>query len=389
MNILPNGSTVPEPPLVTPAPRAPQTEADPNVIWSHARRTAERWGLSLVPVVKGGKAPAGGVRWNDLTHGHVAHCADDVDRMWGPEGQWHGYNAGVLHRPELRTLALDIDMKHGKDGKAALQALNDKWAPKLGALPATLVNITPTNGEHHVYRVPDDWIPDDGLPYAYGRLGRDGVDVLWNGKQNVWSGSWLNSTVNAPYRLRTPALDPAVLSADWANTILYGSPDLRNPSPKHVREALEEPVHRPRGHKMSFTQTLQYLRDTYPHNAKKSARLNGMNSDGSPRTDWHGIVYDACERLKNAGPGNFHRAYGQQVFRLLSQGMFDDPGSIDWDDAFNGLSATWEHVLKAQGWYDPTAQLNRTETWVNMAHVLVNSDRADAAAAAQAWATGR
>lgn len=333
--------------------------------------------------------------------------------MWGPGGRWYGYNTGVLHRPELRTLALDLDMKGGKNGEATLRVLRDKWEPRLGRLPETLENLTPTGGKHLVYRMPDDWSKLSG-EYTYGSLGGRGIDVLFNGKQNVWSGSWLNSTVNAPYMLRMPVRDPAVLSHDWLNTLLYGSPS-GVPAPgtdpeaeaglgarelEHRLARRHEPRTGPDGIpldqfgvpivKMDFLDTVSYLQRWHPHRpSRRNARLNGMNPDGSSRTDWNGIVFDACERLKNAGPGNWHRTYGQQVFRLLVQGMHDDPGSIDWADATTALCAVWEHVLTLQGWYDPTAHLNKTDTWCNLMYTIRLSERGLRDAERRAWAQAR
>jgi bifunctional DNA primase/polymerase-like protein/AAA domain-containing protein/primase-like protein len=111
----------------------------------------EAW--TVFPVVPGTKRPA--VPWSDLPAGRKTLTGSAF-------GLACGARSGVF--------VLDLDVKHGKDGVAALKSL---VAGRL--MPPTLVAKTPSGGRHLYYRAPP-W----PVKTSVDRLGK-GIDVRGDG----------------------------------------------------------------------------------------------------------------------------------------------------------------------------------------------------------------
>lgn len=101
------------------------------------------------------------VKWKDITR----VTSDDVTRWWS-ETPDAGIGCLTGHRSGI--VVLDLDMKNGKDGEAALRQLEET----IGPLPATAEAITPSGGRH-LFFASDDL----RLPSSLGGLG-DGLDFL-------------------------------------------------------------------------------------------------------------------------------------------------------------------------------------------------------------------
>jgi hypothetical protein len=141
-------------------------------------------GLRVFPLNPGEKTPAIS-NWPKLATTDPAA----IERVWSRGA----YNIGVAMGQGW--LGLDIDMKHGKDGLAALDSL--------GVVPQGFVVGTPSGGRHVYYRGPD-------LGNSAGRLG-DGLDLRGVHGYLVGPGSVVEAGAYAVLEAGPPADVPAVI----------------------------------------------------------------------------------------------------------------------------------------------------------------------------------
>lgn len=114
-------------------------------------------GFKPFPLVENSKTPATRNGFKDAISDHA-----QVDSLFAN----HTGNIGITFPPDL--FALDLDRKNGKDGVAALEQI----AEPFGGLPPTLTQVTPTGGEHRIYRKPVDlYVPNTSNILA------DGIDT--------------------------------------------------------------------------------------------------------------------------------------------------------------------------------------------------------------------
>ncbi len=151
-------------------------------ILRHIRR-AHRCGWAIIPLVEGGKAPA-------VDGGYKAASKD-----WKAiEAFFHAnpcLNYGIVTGAVSRFFVVDID---GPKGRANLAEL----AREHGPLPQTVVQFTPNDGAHLLFK----W-PGYPVPNSAGRIG-PGVDIRGDGGYIVGAGS---HTSDGIYRFapgRTP-----------------------------------------------------------------------------------------------------------------------------------------------------------------------------------------
>ena len=104
----------------------------------------------------------------------ASNDADWIEHFWPEEPQLNllggydpEYNIGVATGHGI--IAIDIDMKGGKNGKESFAAFQDLYGPA----PPTVTVRTPTGGTHYYYRVPETV----KLSNAVNVLGCDGVDI--------------------------------------------------------------------------------------------------------------------------------------------------------------------------------------------------------------------
>lgn len=116
-------------------------------------------GLRVFPCRPGGKDP--------LTDHGCKDATDDRAQIREWQARWPDANWGAATGGGI--FALDIDMKNGLDGGAALAAMIDRH----GNLPRHLVNRTPNSGTHHLFR-------GDGIRNSAGKIA-PGFDVRGDG----------------------------------------------------------------------------------------------------------------------------------------------------------------------------------------------------------------
>ncbi|MCA3642151.1 MAG: bifunctional DNA primase/polymerase [Methylobacterium sp.] len=182
---LEDGSTPDQPPPVEPPPdsappNSPSTSdsasapgeaapatGPPQAILDHALAWAAR-GFRVFPVQPGAKVPPKGMFWR------VEATSDPAKiRAWWAFNP--NYNYGVEAGNGL--LVVDLDVRSGKDGIAALAALEAEH----GALPKTLTVRTPSGGLHLYLHGPD-------VRGAADRVA-PGIDIRSNGNYVVGPGS--------------------------------------------------------------------------------------------------------------------------------------------------------------------------------------------------------
>lgn len=129
---------------------------------------ARKLGSAIIPVVKGGKAPA-------IQGGHKA-ASKDLKKLAAFFRANPRLNYGIATGAASGFFALDID---GPKGKAALA----EFARKHGPLPATVKQLTPNDGAHIFFKSPGYPIPN-----SVGRLG-PGIDIRGDGGYVVGPGS--------------------------------------------------------------------------------------------------------------------------------------------------------------------------------------------------------
>jgi putative DNA primase/helicase len=95
-------------------------------------------GLRVFPCAPGGKRP--------LTENGCKDATNDAAQIREWRRRWPGSNWGAATGGGI--IALDIDVKSGKDGGTALAAMIERH----GNLPRHLVNKTPNGGTHHLFR---------------------------------------------------------------------------------------------------------------------------------------------------------------------------------------------------------------------------------------------
>jgi hypothetical protein len=131
-----------------------------------AIRLAEK-GMAIIPCKAQGKV-AVIKRWQE-----DATTDPEIIKAW-----WNGWpsaNIAVATGRKSGVLALDVDMKHGKNGEAELRALEQKHGP----LPATVESVTPSGGRHLWFRMPEQAISNSVEKIAPGLdLRGDGGYVL-------------------------------------------------------------------------------------------------------------------------------------------------------------------------------------------------------------------
>jgi hypothetical protein len=131
-----------------------------------------------------------------------------------------GYGVACGRAPH-HLIGVDLDVKHGADGVAALRAL----AAEHGfTVPATLTVLTPSGGRHL-------WLTAPGpVPNSVGRLAR-GIDIRGEGGYVVGPGS---RTLAGRY-LPEPGASGAVLApAPQALLRLAAPPAPAEPQPRHA-----------------------------------------------------------------------------------------------------------------------------------------------------------
>ena len=133
-------------------------------------RQLHGFGLHLVQLKPGGKAPAGGDGWRGRVAAPGAPFDPPADANIGAMG-------GCPLRPGHNLLVLDIDVKNGAAGPASLARAQADH----GAIPRTARVTTPSGGEHYYLAVPDD-IPLGDVFSVFARLGYPGIDCIGAGR---------------------------------------------------------------------------------------------------------------------------------------------------------------------------------------------------------------
>lgn len=113
--------------------------------------------------------------------------------------RWPGANLAIPTGTRSGVLVVDLDVKEGRDGRATLAGLEDRF----GTLPATLVVETPSGGEHRWFVMPD--VP---IRNSAGRLaGEDvpGFDVRGEGGYVLVPPSRIEGRAYAWRERRRPA----------------------------------------------------------------------------------------------------------------------------------------------------------------------------------------
>lgn len=120
-------------------------------------------GFVPIRVCANGKIPV------DAGWQHTRYSDDQLRQLF------YGYqgNIGLTFPDDL--FALDIDQKNGKDGLAQIAAMESE----LGLLPATLTAMTPTGGQHRLFRLPPGVVLKNSVAV------RPGVDIRTVGGQIV------------------------------------------------------------------------------------------------------------------------------------------------------------------------------------------------------------
>ena len=128
---------IPDPTSASPLPAPPPQEDAPPLDW--ALWWAKAMGVPVFPCVPGEKRPLHGLKWKD-----AATTVPEIIESWwrdNPQANIGGVMGNGLG-------AVDCDRKAGKDGVAALHALELVH----GRLPDTMVQETAGGGEHHIFR---------------------------------------------------------------------------------------------------------------------------------------------------------------------------------------------------------------------------------------------
>jgi hypothetical protein len=107
-----------------------------------AQRLASR-GLRVFPIKPQLKFPPLIKEWEKKATAHP----EIVTQWWT---QWPDANIGVVCGRKSGVIVLDVDMKHGQNGEAALRALEAKHGP----IPATVESITPHGGRQLWFKAP-------------------------------------------------------------------------------------------------------------------------------------------------------------------------------------------------------------------------------------------
>lgn len=123
-------------------------------------------------------------------------------------------NLGIATGRPSGVWALDVDPLHG--GPATLRALTDEH----GELPRTWTQRTGSGGSHHLFTLPEDFLPTNSA----GRLG-EGLDVRGEGGQIV---AWPSVSDRGPYVITDDA--PVVAAPAWLLDLVR--PPVRPPRPE-------------------------------------------------------------------------------------------------------------------------------------------------------------
>jgi hypothetical protein len=118
------------------------------------------YGFYIFPLAPNAKKPAH-VGWQD-----EATCDREKIRAWAekrPDTNFGIFTGRYGHKGDAALLAVDVDVKNGKDGEATLKALEQAGK----SLEPSMGQITGSGGRHLIYQVPS--------------AVRQGVDVLGNG----------------------------------------------------------------------------------------------------------------------------------------------------------------------------------------------------------------
>lgn len=165
-------------------------------------------GMAVFPCEVNGKKPI-------TAHGFQDASTDpEVIRQWWtstPEA-----NIGCSMGEISGIVLLDIDMKNGKDGKAALYDLEDKH----GVLPETLKAKTPSGGLHYFFKY------REGYKNSTEKLGT-GIDTKGNGGYVIAPGSVIDGKEYEIINRVAPADCP-----EWIISIL--NPPRQEPKPRPV-----------------------------------------------------------------------------------------------------------------------------------------------------------
>ncbi|MCK7623269.1 bifunctional DNA primase/polymerase [Streptomyces sp. RS10V-4] len=213
--LRPDRRRVPAPPAPPPPLLAP-ADAHRTAL-AHALRAAEH-GFPVIPLTRGklpalpsphhGAAPPCRGACGRLGHG-VHDAATDpftVRRMFAAAPWATGYGIACGRAPH-HLIGLDLDAKHGADGRTAFRLL----AAAHGVpVPATVTVLTPSGGRHLWFTGP----PAPPVPNSAGRLA-PGIDVRGAGGYLVGPGSLTahGRYVLAPDTPRRPAPVPPALLA--------------------------------------------------------------------------------------------------------------------------------------------------------------------------------
>lgn len=102
-------------------------------------------GIYVLPLVPNGKKLPSS-RYN-INYGNASRNPKIIDKWFGPDGIFEGWNIGIACGREGGVFAVDVDRHGSDDGLTNLQKLEQDY----GELPPTPMQITPSGGRHYLF----------------------------------------------------------------------------------------------------------------------------------------------------------------------------------------------------------------------------------------------
>lgn len=151
---------------------------------------------------------------------------EQIKTWWGRK--WPRAMIGVPTGEASGLLVLDVDEPAGADSLHALEQ-------RLGALPETAMQSTPSGGMHLIFKMP----PTQAISNSAGKLGRN-LDVRGEGGYFIAAPSW-NETGDY---VRLNNSDPAELSRAWLHALTAKEKRLKDEWPEESQPLDRERIHK-------------------------------------------------------------------------------------------------------------------------------------------------